>query len=258
MELQPSKISNLALAVHLLLLLLLHLFDGSLRHIILPDPLLRRLRVVLRVLDLRRKSHLCVTVTSNLGACLSYIISHLVAIVATISGEVHGCVALCHQVDREVLVLAEEVADEVASLVLTLHLREILRSKVFKETEPTAPHLYLDLPLENHLLDMERRLISELLRLDFASVGHLPAAPRARDASQQERDDASLAGNVDAEPRTGGNVLDEALHLASPLQERQELLALLQLACHVAHLWEIGLVLVLKHALFIGFFPLLK
>ena len=62
MEPQLSKISNLALAVHLLLLLLLHLLDGSLRHIILPDPLLRRLRVVLRVLDLRRKSHLCVTV----------------------------------------------------------------------------------------------------------------------------------------------------------------------------------------------------
>merc|ERR1719447_2443421 len=192
--------SNLALAVHLLLLLLLHLLDGSLRHIILPDPLLRRFRVVLRVLD-------------------------LVAIVAAISSEVHACVALCHQVDREVLVLAEEVADEVASFVLTLH-------------------LYLDFPLENHLLDMERRLISELLRLDFASVGHLPAAPRARDASQQERDDASLAGNVDAEPRTRGNVLDEALHLAGPLEERQELLALLQLACHVAHpvSWSVLLV----------------
>merc|ERR1719430_1611692 len=127
--------SNLALAVHLLLLLLLHLLDGSFRHVILPDPLLRRLRIVLRVLD-------------------------LVAIVATISGEVHACVALCYQVDREVLVLAEEVADEVASLVLTLH-------------------LYLDLPLENHLLDMERRIISELLRFDFAPVGHLPAAPWA-------------------------------------------------------------------------------
>ena len=62
MELQLSKISNLALAVHLLLLLLLHLLDGSLRHVILPDPLLGRLRIVLRVLDLRRKSQLCVTI----------------------------------------------------------------------------------------------------------------------------------------------------------------------------------------------------
>ena len=60
MELQLSKISNLALAVHLLLLLLLHLLDGSLRHVILPDPLLGRLRIVLRVLDLRRKSQLSV------------------------------------------------------------------------------------------------------------------------------------------------------------------------------------------------------
>ena len=161
----------------------------------------------------------------------------------------HACIALCYQVDREVLVLAEEVADEVASLVLTLHLREILCSGILEEIEPAAPHLYLDLPLENHLLDMERRLISELLRLDFAPIGHLPAAPRARDASQQEGDDASLAGNVDAEPRTGGDVLDEALHLASPLEERQELLALLQLACHVAHLWDIGFVLVLKRTL---------
>ena len=167
----------------------------------------------------------------------------------------HACVALCYQVDREVLVLAEEVADEVASLVLTLHLREILCSGILEEIEPAAPHLYLDLPLENHLLDMKRRLISKLLRLDFAPVRHLPAAPRARDASQQEGDDASLARNVDAEPRTGGNVLDEALHLASPLEERQELLALLQLACHVAHLWEIVFVLILKHTLYVGFFP---
>merc|ERR1719234_2838828 len=82
---------------------------------------------------------------------------------------------------------------------------------------------------------MGRCLVAELISLHFGPVGHSPSSPGARDPAQEEGDDAGLARDVHSEPGTGGNVLYEALHPAGPLQERQELLALLQLASHVAH-----------------------
>ena len=107
--------------------------------------------------------------------------ANLVAIIAAVSSEVHGSIALSHQVDREVLIFTEEVANEIASLVLALHLD-------------------LHLPLQDHLLHMERRLIAKLLSLNFASVGHLSPTPGAGDATQEECDDASLPWDVHSEP----------------------------------------------------------
>ena len=141
---------------------------------------------------------------------------YLVAVIAAISSEVHGGIALSHEVDGEVGVLAEEVADEVARLVLALHLD-------------------LHLPLQDHLLHMGGRLIPKLISLDFCAIGHRPSTPGARDSTKEEGDDAGLARDVHSEPGARGDVLHEALHPPGPLEEGQELLALLQLAGHVAH-----------------------
>ena len=128
----------------------------------------------------------------------------------------HGGVALGDEVDGEVRVLAEEVTDEVTRLVLALHLD-------------------LHLPLQDHLLHVGRCLVSKLISLHLRSVGHRPPAPGAGDPTKEEGDDASLTRDVHSEPGAGGNILDEALHPPGPLEEGQELLALLQLAGHVAH-----------------------
>ena len=147
---------------------------------------------------------------------------YLVAVIATICSEVHGGIALGDEVDGEVGVLAEEVANEVARLVLRLHLD-------------------LHLPLQDHLLHMCCSLITELVGLDFGSVGHRPPTPGTGDSTKEEGDDASLARNVHAESGARSDILDKALHPSGPLEEGQELLALLQLASHVAHLCTIGL-----------------
>merc|ERR1719234_2457462 len=82
---------------------------------------------------------------------------------------------------------------------------------------------------------MGRSLVAKLISFDFGTVGHSPSSPGARDPAQEEGDDAGLARDVHSEPGSGGDVLYEALHPTGPLKERQELLALLQLASHVAH-----------------------
>merc|ERR1719175_543218 len=183
--------SDLALTVHLLLLLLLHRLHCLRLHIILPDTLLCSLSIVLRILA-------------------------LVAVIATICSAVHGGIALGDEVDGEVGVLAEEVANEIARLVLRLHFD-------------------LHLPLQDHLLHVCRSLVAELVSLDFGSVRHRPPAPGTGDSTKEEGDDASLARNVHAESGARGDILDQALHPSGPLEEGQELLALLQLASHVTH-----------------------
>ena len=87
-------------------------------------------------------------------------LSYLVAVIAAISSEVHGGIALSHEVDREVGVLAEEVADEVARLVLALHLDLHL---------PLQDHLVLlgvtldnKLTFEKHIRQMAASLSQEI------------------------------------------------------------------------------------------------
>ena len=87
-----------------------------------PDLLLGLLGVVLRVLD-------------------------LVGVSAPVGGEVHAGVALLHQVDAQVGVVHEKVADEVAGLVHVLHLD-------------------LHLALQQHLLHVSSALIPMGVPLD--------------------------------------------------------------------------------------------